>query len=582
MKRKPPLLVRLSDYLDELRLQTAKPDALIQLAVLGLCTGLLTGAVIVVFVLLIDSILGYWLPNNDAENYEDLIPTIRFLLPIFGGLILATLFHRVAQGQSVVGIVYVLERLRYHEGYLKVRSFILQFVGGAIALATGQSMGREGPAVHLGASVGSLLGQSFSLPNNTMRTLVACGSAAAIGAAFNTPLAGVIFAMEVIIVEYTVASFIPIIIAAVAATGIARWAFGNELVLSNISLAPVTISDLPALLLLGLAIGIVSTIFTLLIKYFSKLSQDRSIYFRFIGAGLVTGAIALTVPQVMGLGYDTVESSINNELPLLLLLLILGAKLIATSFSVGCGLPAGLISPSLVIGAVCGALLYGVLQQTPFIEAQGSGLYALIGMSAMMGACLQAPLAALTAVFEITANPTVIWPSMLAIVVAQLVSKQLFKQPPVFDLLLAARGLDLTDDPFAQTLSRTGVAKIMNRNIIALEQVMDPKKAREQLTDTPQWILLQDQRQPIALLRAVDLLQYLNDKQECESLDLLEIPGKRLQVVNIDIRATLAKARDVFQTENAEALCVVHWNPNARKRIYGVVIREQFEKLYLR
>ena len=581
MKPKSPLLVKLHDAIDDLRLQTAKPDALIQLSVIGLLVGLLTGGVLVLFVLLIDSLLAYWLPANDAENFEALSPTVRFILPVFGGLILATLFHRLANGHYTVGVVYVLERLRYHEGYLQIRSFYLQFLGAAIALMTGQSMGREGPAVHLGASVGSLFGQSINLPNNTIRTLIACGTAAAIGAAFNTPLAGVIFAMEVILIEYTVSSFIPIMIAAVAATGVARWAFGSESALTNIALPPVTVDELPALLLLGIAIGLTSTAFTSLIKFFSQISSNTSIYYRFIAAGLFTGAIAIFIPQVMGLGYDTVQGAIDSEISIALLGIILISKVLATSVSVGCGLPAGLISPSLVIGATCGALVCGLLIQTDFVQIQDSGLYALIGMSAMMGACLQAPLAALTAVFEITANPTVIWPSMLAIVVAQLISKQVFKQPPVFDLLLAERGLVFKEDPFTQTLSRSGVAKIMNQSIAVLPQFMDVKTAREKITHTPQWIILRDDTNTIALLRGVDLLKFLEEHQDPDQLDLLEIPGKRLQVVNIDLRATLAKARDVFQSENAEALCVVHWNPSAKRYVYGVVIREEFEKLYL-
>ncbi len=580
MKPKLPLYDKFIDSLDEFRLQTAKPDALIQLSILGLFAGLCTGLTIVAFVALIDSTLSFWLPDNDAENFEDLHAFTRFLVPTIGALILSIFFHLYAKGKHIVGVVHVKERLRFHEGYIKLRSFVLQFIGGSIALISGQSMGREGPAIHLGSAVGSLLGQSIGLPNNTVRTLVACGTAAAIGTAFNTPLAGVIFAMEIIIVEYTIASFIPIIISAVAATGIAHWAFDNEPALSIGSLPNVTTAEIPFLLLLGILVGLASTLFTFLIRHISKFAASFTLTLRFVMAGMVTGIIAIAVPQVMGIGYDTVNEAIFGQLTIAMLAAILLAKLIATAVAVGCGLPAGLIGPSLVIGAVGGSLMGILLDQTLSLPVQSSGLYALIGMSAMMGACLQAPLAALTAVFEITANTAVIWPSMLAIVVAQLVSRQLFKQPPVFDLLLQVRGLDFQEDPVTQSLQRTGVAKIMNRNIACLPQVIDINSAANYLENCPQWIVIQDKLTPLALLRGIDLVNFLKNKNDNDCIDLLEIPGKRLQVECIDLRATLANARNIFIATNAEALCVIHWNPHASQYFYGIITRQQFDNLY--
>ena len=582
MKPKLSLRDQLSHSLDELRLQVAKPDALIQHSLMALITGLCTGIAIVAFLILVDSTLSYWLPNNQAENFEGLHPAARVTAPIIGSLLLAVFFLWVAKGENVVGVVYVKERLRYHEGYIKLRSFVLQFVGAAIALISGQSMGREGPAIHLGAAVGSLFGQSIGLPNNTIRTLVACGSAAAIGAAFNTPLAGVIFAMEIIIVEYTVSSFIPIIIAAVAATGVARWAFGDESVLAIGSLPSVSMEEIPFLILLGLLVGFASTAFTFLIKHVSTFTSNLSLTPRFLIAGVCTGFIAIAIPQVMGIGYDTVNGAIVGQFSISVLFAIMIAKLVATAVSVGCGLPAGLISPSLVIGAVGGSLMGIVLNQTLSLPVQSSGLYALIGMSAMMGACLQAPLAALTAVFEITANPNVIWPSMLAIVVAQLVSRQIFKQPPVFNLLLEIRGLDFNEDPITQALQRIGVAKVMSQDIICVTQELDQQTVANRFQRIPQWVVIEEDFIPKSVLRGVDLINYIDAKSDDEPIDLMEIPGKRLQVASIDLRATLAKARETFQSENAEAICVVHWNRRSQRHCYGVIVRDQFEDLYIR
>ena len=582
MKPKLPLTHRIANSLDEFRLQTAKPDALIQSSLLGLLVGLLVGCVLVVFVLIIDHSLSFWLPNNIAENFEDLSPASRLVAPIIGATLLAIIFKLFAKGDMTVGVVNTLERLRYHQGYLKFRSFILQFIGASIALVSGQSMGREGPAIHLGSYLGSVLGQSFGLPNNAIRTLVACGAAAAISAAFNTPLAGVIFAMEIIMVEYTFASFIPIIVAAVAATGVSRSFLGNEpiVVLTNIS--SISLNEVPYVILIGLLVGFASTLFTTLIKHVTKFTHPLGLSIRFLIAGSATGMIAVLVPQVMGLGYDTLNAAVLGQIPMTLLLTIMIAKLVATAISVGCGMPAGLIGPSLVIGAVGGSLMAIFLHQSMGVPLENTSLYALIGMSAMMGACLQAPLAALTAVFEITANHSVIWPSMLAIVVAQLVSRQVFKQPPVFDLLLQVRGLDFHEDPITQSLQRTGIAKAMSRSFSLLPIVTNSTKALQSIAGNPQWICIQDGRTPVALIRGVDLIQYLEKEDLEDEIDLMQIPAMRLQVSQIDLRATLDKARELFNNDTSEALCVTHWNKNAQRYVYGVLTREQFEQLYMR
>ena len=335
--------------------------------------------------------------------------------------------------------------------------------------------------------------------------------------------------------------------------------------------------------MIGFLVGFASTLFTTLIRHITKLTQPLGLSLRFLIAGSATGMIAFLVPQVMGLGYDTLNAAVLGQIPMTLLLVIMITKLLATAISVGCGMPAGLISPSLVIGAVGGSLMASFLHQAMEMPLDNTSLYALIGMSAMMGACLQAPLAALTAVFEITANHSVIWPSMLAIVVAQLISRQLFKQPPVFDMLLKERGLDFQEDPITQSLQRTGIARAMSRSFSLLPKVTSLNEALRALETEPQWICIQDSRTPIALIRGVDLIRYLESENDAEDdIDLMHIPAKRLQISQIDMRSTLAKARELFNEDTSEALCVTHWNKNAPRYVYGVLTREQFEQLYMR
>mgnify|MGYP006226385417 CR=1 FL=1 len=197
----PHLFHTLVNWFDRLRFHLSRSDALLLLSALGLLTGLLAGGVIVVFRLLVEGFQADMLPGQHPENYEGLPPLLRFLLPTLGGLIIGLVFMRFARGVYVLGIARVMERLVYHQGHLSMRSFLLQFFGAAVAIISGHSVGREGPHVFLGAASGSLLGQRISLPNHSIRTLVGCGTAAGISASFDTPLAGVIFALEVVMLS---------------------------------------------------------------------------------------------------------------------------------------------------------------------------------------------------------------------------------------------------------------------------------------------------------------------------------------------------------------------------------------------
>ena len=220
-------------------------DALPQLAVLGLLSGIVTGGVILLFRLAIEWPLEHFLPGQGSESFEELDLLTRGLLPLAGALGLGLFLHKLGLHDRKVGIVHIMERLNYHQGYISFRSAMVQFVSGVTTVITGQSAGREGPAVHLGAAFSSLLGQWMRLPNNSIRTLVACGCAAAISASFNTPISGVIFAMEVVMMEYTIAGFTPIVLAAVSAAIVTQAVYGTEPAFSVPALTMNSLLEIP-------------------------------------------------------------------------------------------------------------------------------------------------------------------------------------------------------------------------------------------------------------------------------------------------------------------------------------------------
>ena len=230
-------------------------EAAPQFALLGILAGLFTGFIIIAFRWVVETTLNLLLPAG-PESFEQLNRIDRFLLPVAGALTLALMLSFLKLSDRQLGVTYVLRRLQQHQGYIPLRSLFIQFIAGALALISGQTGGREGPAIHLGAATSSYLGQVLKLPNNSMRVLIGCGAAAAIGSSFNTPIAGVIFSMEVIVMEYTVA--IPVMLAALTGTLIVQQVFGDAPIFQEPGIGMDSFWDLPWVLIEGILIAVLA------------------------------------------------------------------------------------------------------------------------------------------------------------------------------------------------------------------------------------------------------------------------------------------------------------------------------------
>ena len=538
--RKLPFVERLNlhyaEFLERQRVRMAGGfDGLWQLSFLAILCGLFSGGIIIFFRWFIESGLSTFLDDPQAEGFENLSMLTRFLLVLIGSFIVGLIFQFLSPKHRQVGVVHVIERLSYHQAYLPIKNAVAQFIGAVISLIAGQSAGREGPGIHLGATCGSALGRYLKVPNNSTRTLVASGVAAAIAAGFNTPLAGVIFAMEVVMMEYTIIGFAPVIVAAVSATTLSRYMFGDSPAFNIPAFEWTSINELPYVAVLGIVIGCLSALFTHSTLFTSSLMVDRPVWLRMTLAGFIVGLISTFAPEVMGIGYDTMNSVLLGQIGVLSLLIIIFAKGIATSVALGMGIPGGLIGPNLLMGACAGSAMALIGQQ--FVpDLAYSGFYAMLGMGAMMGATLQAPLAALIALLELTANQSIILPGMIAIISAVLAERVIFKKPSIYRLLMIARGLDYRNSPVAQALRRIGVASVMERNIIQQPEIISIKRAEQILQDTPRWIMVLTDNGQAALIPSNDLLNYIkelkaecaeNDEEMPTEVDLLNFPAMR-------------------------------------------------------
>lgn len=574
----------LTERLDETRIRLARPEALLPLALLGLLTGLIAGAVIVVFRLFVEGAQEALLPGEGPENYEAVSPWLRVALAMLAALLLAALFRWFSNGIAVLGVARVMERMAYHQGRCTLRAFLLQFFGAAFAIIGGHSVGREGPHVFLGASSGSLLGQGLGLPNNVIRALVGCGTAAGIAASFNTPLAGVVFALEVVMLEYTVASFIPVILAAVSATALSNLVFGDRASFAMQSIQMDSMSDLVLVLLLGVAAGAASALFIQAVQTVSGRSRGLSPTLRMLLAGGAVSALGWVIPEVMGIGYDSVGLALQGHYAVAALALLLVGKLVATSLCIGLGVPGGMIGPSLFIGAMLGALVAQIAELASIGPASGIGLFALLGMGAMMSGSLQAPLAALTAMLELTDSTDVILPGMLAVVVAGITASEFFGKESLFVAMLRASGLDYAANPLSQALCRIGVASVMERNFARVDQRVTGARARALLAEGPAFLLIDLPSQRQVAMPAADLARHLDGlgaDADAAEIDLATIPAQRRETGVIELHANLLEARMQFERVGAEALVVRRMTAPGIYRVYGLLDRGQVDLAYL-
>ncbi|MEE9302675.1 MAG: chloride channel protein, partial [Thiotrichaceae bacterium] len=563
MKIKRILLNKWYSWLEAMIFRLARPDALLHLSFFGLITGFLAGGVIVLFRLLVEHTQDYFLPGTGSENYEQMSPLYHFLFPVIASVLLAILFYKWSKGLRVLGVARIMERVAYHQGYLTLRGFILQFVGAAIAIVGGHSVGREGPHAHLGASISSLFGQLLKLPNNSIRTLVASGAAAGIAASFNTPLAGVIFALEVIMMEYALNSFIPVMLAAVVATALSNAVLGGAPAFIMPELSVIPLSQLPIVLLLGVIVGACAALFNHLLMLISSKTQSFDIWWRILAAGIIVGLLAMITPEVLGIGYDTVNAGLAGKLAITSLLVLAFMKILATSVSVGLGVPGGMIGPAFFIGTSLGGAV-GIISMHLLGDANSEvsyvSSYALLGMGAMMGASLQAPLAALIAIVELSYSPGIILSGMLVIVVAQLTASEVFNKKSLFVTILRSNGLDYSLNPVVQVLRAVGVASVLDKSFERHASVISREQAEKLIHTRSNWLIVNNEAGEIVHLMPVsELAKYLSMERDekmdevSEEVNLMEIPAKRHSLSAISLQANLMQAHEKF-SNGAESL----------------------------
>ena len=457
----------------------------VRLSLLALVVGLVAGVGAVVFRALIGLIhnlafLGSFSIDYDASVFTPPSPWGVFvvLVPVIGSVLVTFLISKFAPEARGHGVPEVMDAIYYREGVIRPVVAVIKSVASAISIGTGAAVGREGPIIQIGAALGSTLGQMIRMSPWQRITLVAAGAGAGIAATFNTPIGGVMFAIELMMPEFSARTFLPVALATGAATFVGGIFFGvyPAFVVPATFLTSSHQTTLAALLLsalLGALIGLVATAFVRGLSLAEDLFEFIENPYLRHAVGMLALGVLLYAFLVMaghyyieGVGYATIQAILAGNLgfPGLLLLLTI-AKLAATLMSLGSGASGGIFSPSLFMGASLGGASGALVNAVHPVDGFGVATAAIIGMAAMVGGCTGAAMTAVTMIFEMTRDYGLVMPSIIAVALAIGV-RRLLSQENIYTVKLVDRGHKVPKAMHANMFLIRSAGEVMERNVI--------------------------------------------------------------------------------------------------------------------
>lgn len=443
---------------------------------LALVVGCVSGLAVIALREAIDAIELFWfsVTTDMLARYEIEVDKVWLVsAPVVGGLLVGLITWKLMPGGRNQGVADVVEASAMKAGHMSSRVGVVAAINSAISAGSGASVGREGPAVHLGASLAGWIGRRLHLSRSLARTLLGCGVAAAVSASFNAPIAGALFATEVVVGQYALKTFAPVVVASVAGTALSHIHFGE---VSAFLLGDNHITsfwEFPAFIGLGIVSAVAAIILMQSIFTAQQLASHipAPVWTKPAMAGLVVGITAIWLPQVMGVGYGFIEWAILGQFGVKLLIMIGIAKIICTALCLGFGFAGGVFSPALVLGAAVGSC-YGLIAADVFPSlASGVGVYTVVGMGAVAASVLGAPISTTLIIFEITGDYKLSLAVMLAIVVSTELTHNLYGQS-FFAVQLKKRKINLRDGFENEVMNAIKVRHILDHGTnIAAETI---------------------------------------------------------------------------------------------------------------
>ncbi|WP_462272238.1 chloride channel protein [Methanohalophilus sp.] len=391
---------------------------------LAIIIGIITGLAFVAY----DQVTYYFttLFFNTPDNN---LPIYIILLPAAGGLCVGLLSHQFMK-KTRCGVPEVVEATALQGGKIKSKFAFYEVFLSMISICTGGSVGKEAPGILAGTGVGATVANRLKSPDHRFRTLIACGASGGIAAAFHAPLAGVVFVVEVILGELQARTLIPVVLSSVFSSLVTDIIFGIQPIQVSYYGMESPFHEPTLYIIMGVLAGIVAAIF-IKCTYLTQDSFEKlpiKPYLKPALGGLVVGCIGYFYPQIFGIGYDVIKQSLNNELAIQMLLILLVLKIVAFAFTVGSGGSGGAIVPSLFAGSMLGGIFGNLVNYILPLSTAPAGAYALVGMGAVFAGVVRAPLTAMLILFELTRDYTLILPLMLACVISNVISTHLHEE----------------------------------------------------------------------------------------------------------------------------------------------------------
>ncbi|MCC6157777.1 MAG: chloride channel protein [Deltaproteobacteria bacterium] len=415
---------------------------------------------------------GHLDPSAAAEGFAAFPPWLKIAVPVAGAALVGPILRYWAPDARGHGVPEVMDAVARRGGVIRGRVAFVKILTSALSIGTGSSLGPEGPIAQIGATFGSVSGQVLGIDEERMRYLVACGVAAGIAASFNAPIAGMFFAMEIILADFALTALSGLAIASVVATVVARSVLGAT---SAFVAPPDFVLNSPwemgVYAVLGVVAGFVAVTYKKLLyateDVFGAMKKVPDWARPAIGAAVV-GAIGIGVPQVFGVGYDVIDRIFRAEFAPGILLVIVVAKMAATCLSLGSGSSGGVFAPSLVMGsALGGAIGLFAARWLPFVQFAPSGTYAVVGMAAVVAAATHAPLTAMLIVFEMTNGYAIILPLMIACALATVFARVISRES-IYTLKLARSGIVIASSREEAVLARVRVNDVMQTDFVTI------------------------------------------------------------------------------------------------------------------
>lgn len=474
---------------------------LVQLALLALGLGIVTGVGAVLFRDLISLIhnlffTGHFSLHYDANVFTAPAPWGIFviLVPVLGGIGVTFLVSNFAPEAKGHGVPEVMDAVFHKGGVIRPVVALVKSLASALAIGSGSSVGREGPIIQIGSALGSTLGQIIRMPAGQRIALVAAGAGAGIAATFNTPIGGVMFAIELMLPEVSIDTFLPVAIATGTATFVGRWFFGDSpaFQVPPLQTMPVDSNALIVLILfavLGALSGVAAAGF---IKglHFSEDQFDRikSRYWRHIFGMLIVGLLMVGLLRIFGqyyvdgVGYATVQSILAGQISIFWLLARLGlCKAFATSVSLGSGSSGGIFSPSLYMGAALGGAFAALWNLMGLHVQLNVPAFAMVGMGAMVGGGTGAVMTAVTMIFEMTLDYSIVMPLIVAVAMS-IGTRRVLSRETIYTLKLVRRGRAIPKARHANMFLVRSAREVMDADI----QVLPVEESFDQYLRQPQ------------------------------------------------------------------------------------------------